>query len=231
MCAQILGTKRRFESALGAVLRAHSLCLWPWSPATEKKPLGKVQGLSVTHSLLAGGRSRMFPPPSEKKRESRRWKHAEKADWVTRSPCSARAYLTGRRPADVRLRGGTRPVKRAVSKQRVNSLHTKQSKESICPEPEEGDCKARIKPAAATAKWTRPAFHLQNKHQNRNHHHDASIFISVWALLLWINRSRHVNVWIQKQKIRAAGVLVLNPSGFTLNLFPLLFTETKSHCA
>ncbi len=34
--------------------------------ATEK-PLGKVQGLSVTHFLLAGGQLRLFPLPLEKK--------------------------------------------------------------------------------------------------------------------------------------------------------------------
>lgn len=65
--AQILGTKRRFEFGFGGSSEGPQFVPLALKPGHRKKPLGKVQGLSVTHSLLAGGQPRLFPPPSEKK--------------------------------------------------------------------------------------------------------------------------------------------------------------------
>lgn len=44
---------------LSGCLKSAALCQWPQSRATER-PLGEVQGPSVTHVLLAGGQPRLL---------------------------------------------------------------------------------------------------------------------------------------------------------------------------
>lgn len=108
--------------------------LWRFEPVTLEQSHRIASGKSpgVVCDSFPPGRwaAEVVSSASGEKRESCRWKHAESADWVTHSLCSARAYQTKRQPADVRQ---ARPAERAVRKERVDSFHTKKSKESIRP--------------------------------------------------------------------------------------------------
>lgn len=153
---------------------------------------------------------------------------------MTRSLCSAWAYQAGRQPADVRrAEEGHCPVKRAPSKERANSLHTKQSKESICPKPKELEYPATIKPCRANTPGESLTSTRSSKMATKKSRRPQSVTLDsspVFPILNKLEQPRQRTQSQDENDVGSGPLREIRRAFFSIH-FPQFQRDAKSHCA